>query len=434
MIAAILLAASAAAPPNVVLIVSDDQAWTDYGFMGHPAIETPHLDRLASQSVCFPRGYVPDSLCRPSLVSIVTGLYPHQHGVVGNDPPVPEGMWNGKGPKPYGKPRYVAVRNEYLGHIDRLDTMADLLGAAGYASHQSGKWWEGHFSRGGFTGGMTHGDRTRGGRHGDEGLTIGRKGMAPVFDFIDRQVAAEKPFHVYYAPFLPHSPHNPPERLLAKYRRKNRPETIAKYYAMCEWFDETCGQLLNKLDEAGVADNTVVLYVCDNGWIQRPDSPRFAGRSKRSPNEGGVRTPVMVRAPGVEARFDATPVSSVDLLPTTLAACGLDVPGSLPGVNLLDAEAVRSRGAVCGAIYDHDIRSMTDPVASLRHRWMVKDGWKLILPYAPRLPDEEAELYHLALDPHEAVDLAADRPGRVEELTAALDAWWTPRPAGVAAN
>ena len=74
---------SDAAPPNVVLIISDDQAWTDYGFMGHDVIETPNLDRLARESAVFRRGYVPTALCRPSLASIVTGYYPHQHGIVG---------------------------------------------------------------------------------------------------------------------------------------------------------------------------------------------------------------------------------------------------------------------------------------------------------------------------------------------------------------
>ena len=72
--------------PNVVLIISDDQAWTDYSFMGHPSIETPHLDKLASQSVLFERGYVPTALCRPSLATLATGHYTHRHGVTGNDP------------------------------------------------------------------------------------------------------------------------------------------------------------------------------------------------------------------------------------------------------------------------------------------------------------------------------------------------------------
>ena len=84
-----LLTASARgdALPNVVLILGDDQAWTDFGFMGHETIRTPNLDRLALQGAVFPRSYVPTSLCRPSLATILSGLYPHQHGITGNDPP-----------------------------------------------------------------------------------------------------------------------------------------------------------------------------------------------------------------------------------------------------------------------------------------------------------------------------------------------------------
>ncbi|MBU6179603.1 MAG: sulfatase-like hydrolase/transferase, partial [Verrucomicrobia bacterium] len=73
-------------PPNVVFLISDDHCWTDYGFMGHPQVETPHLDRLAARSALFSRGYVPTALCRPALATFTNGLYAHQHGVIGNDP------------------------------------------------------------------------------------------------------------------------------------------------------------------------------------------------------------------------------------------------------------------------------------------------------------------------------------------------------------
>src|SRR6187401_1845583 len=88
----LLAISTLAAPPNVVMIVSDDHAWTDYGFMSHPHIQTPHLDRLARESLTFRRGYVPSSLCCPSLASLITGRYPHEHRVTSNDPPRPEGM------------------------------------------------------------------------------------------------------------------------------------------------------------------------------------------------------------------------------------------------------------------------------------------------------------------------------------------------------
>ena len=86
---------------------------------------------------------------------------------------------------------------------------------------------------------MTRGFPEPGGRHGDDGLKIGREGLEPIQKFVDMAVDQEKPFFLWYAPFLPHTPHRPPERLLKKYR-DGRPLTVAKYYAMCEWFDETC--------------------------------------------------------------------------------------------------------------------------------------------------------------------------------------------------
>src|SRR5215470_12552650 len=87
-----LVARAETALPNILLIISDDQGWTDFSFMGHPYIHTPNLDRLASESLTFTRGYVPSSVCCPSLASIITGLYPHQHKITSNDPPAPEGL------------------------------------------------------------------------------------------------------------------------------------------------------------------------------------------------------------------------------------------------------------------------------------------------------------------------------------------------------
>ena len=275
--------------------------------MGSEDVRTPHLDALAAESRVFTRGYVPTALCRASLATLITGLYPHEHKLTGNDPP-----------------RGVE-RARMLEHIEAVETVADHLGAAGYRSLQTGKWWEGNCTCGGFTEGMTHGDPSRGGRHGDEGLRIGRDGMAPATDFIDACVEDEAPFFLWYAPLLPHTPHDPPERLLATYRAEDVPLPIARYRAMCTLFDETCGELLGHLRERGVADDTLVLFVVDNGWIQRPNGRGYAPRSKRTPYEGGVRTPIMVRWTGrVAPGRVETPVSSVDVPATILAACGLD--------------------------------------------------------------------------------------------------------------
>ena len=426
-------ATMAAERPNIVLIISDDQAWNDYGFMGHDVIQTPQLDQLAARSAVFRRGYVPTALCRPSLATLVTGLYASQHGITGNDPA-----------KPGATP--LSVRREKLiSKIDQTQTLPRLLGAAGYRSHQSGKWWEGNYSRGGFTDGMTRGFPQPGGRHGDDGLKIGREGMQPVLQFIDDAVEASEPFFVWYAPFLPHTPHNPPDRLLKKYEQKDRPVRLAKYFAMCEWFDETCGQLVDHLDTRKVRDNTLIVYVTDNGWIQRTPQTevtsdwksQFAPRSKQSPNEGGVRTPVMLSWPGMIPPADRPElVSSIDLFPTILAAAGISAPDDRPGINLLPVAqdgAALERDTIFGESFAHDIVDLEDPQATLLYRWVIRDQWKLILCYdgqVSRYPfvHEPAlqgpQVYNLQTDPHEEHNVATNEPQIVNELSGLLTDWW----------
>jgi len=405
-----------AGPPNVVMIIGDDQAWGDFGFMRHPVIQTPNLDRLASQSLVFTRGYVPSSLCRPSLATLATGLYPHQHRITSNDPP------NG-----LPKDESLEERIEQIANIERVPTLPRMLGEKGYLSLQTGKWWEGRFSRGGFTHGMTHGDPKRGGRHGDEGLKIGREGLEPIFTFIDQ--AGDRPFFVWYAPFLPHRPHNPPERLLAKYRDKTESIHVARYWAMCEWFDETCGELLGYLDEKKLAQNTLVVFVTDNGWIQRREAGGYAPKSKRSPYDGGLRTPIMLRWPGRidPARDDRTPVVSVDLAPTILTACGLKPTSAMQGVDLLDGEALARRQAIFGATFTHNAIDVNNPAASLEYRWCVEGQWKLLVPNPANVPEARPELYDVTADPHEEANLAAESPDRVSHLRRLIDAWWPAR-------
>ncbi len=400
-------------PPNIVLIISDDQAWTDYGFMGHESIRTPNLDRLASQSLVFPRGYVPASLCRPSLASIITGMYPHEHGITSNDPPLRD-----------DRAEFLRLRERMVDRIDDLPTLPKLLAANGYVSFQSGKWWEGHPSRGGFAQGMTHGDPARGGRHGDEGLKIGREGLGPVFDFIER--AGDRPFFIWYAPFLPHTPHNPPEALLDPHRGKTDSIHVARYWAMCEWFDQTCGELLDHLDERGLSDDTIVLYVTDNGWIQNVEKGGYAPRSKLSPYDGGLRTPIMVRWPGrVTPGTEDTPVSSIDLAPTILHAAGLAPDARMRGVNLLDIQVVRSRDAIYGATFTHNAVDVDDPSSNVEYRWIITGRWKLIEPGA-NAADGPGGLFDLRSDPFEREDLRAGRPVLAASLRERLAGWWQP--------
>ena len=426
----ILSGSLVAQSPNVVLIISDDQAWSDYGFMGHELVRTPHLDRLAKESVLFRRGYVPTALCRPSLMSLATGQYAHRHGITGNDP----------SPKYAKGEEYQERREQLIAKLDTFDTLPELLGERGFLSHQSGKWWEGNYARGGFTHGMTRGFPQRGGRHGDDGLTIGRQGMAPIDEFVKLAKDQGKPFFLWYAPFLPHTPHNPPERFLARYRDRVESLHVARYYAMCEWFDESCGQLLAIIDRHGFRENTVIVYVTDNGWIQNPDRRGYGPRSKQTPYEGGVRTPIMFRWPGKLRPADRPDlVSSIDLMPTILAATGARVPENLPGLNLLshmETGSALPRERLFGEGFSHDIADLDRPEASLLYRWTIEGRWKLLLTYDGEVNRYQSthprtvkapQLFDLIKDPWERRNLAFEHPDRVYRMAEYIAAWYPVR-------
>jgi arylsulfatase A-like enzyme len=411
--------------PNVVLVIADDMGFGDYGFMGHRQIRTPSLDRLARESVTFRRGYVTSSLCSPSLASILTGRYPHQHKITSNDPPLPRGVTAAAAA---GDPAFLASRREMISYFDQMPTLPRTLAARRYVSFQAGKWWGGSFERGGFTHGMTHGDPARGGRHGDLGLAIGRQVMQPVFEFIEMAQARAGPFFLWFAPMMPHSPHSPPERLLAKYREKAGSLEIARYWGMCEWFDETCGQLLDFIERRKLAQDTLVIFLADNGWIQDPAADRFAPRSKQSPYDGGLRTPILVRWPGKAApRTCDVPVSAIDIAATIRKSAGLGANAGTDGVNLLDAQAVAARPAIFGEIFTHNAVDIRDPSSSLRFRWVVAGDWKLIVPDRRNEPAAVVELFDLAHDPGENRNLARERPEKVHDLSIRLDSWWSGR-------
>ena len=438
---------SAADKPNIVFIISDDHAWTDYGFMGHKQIETPNLDKLASRSALFSRGYVPTALCRPALASFANGMYAHQHRVTGNDPsPLPsneatpkaKGKAKGKGKGPES-PAYAALREKLIGNFYQHPAIPKLLADQGYLSHQSGKWWEGEPKRAGFTHAMTRGFPNPGGRHGDDGLKIGREGMEPVFEFIDHATAEKKPFFLWYAPFMPHTPHTPPDRLFQKYKAKGiESDHVARYYAMVEWFDETCGQLMDRVEQKGLTQNTLFVYVADNGWIQDPNSQGYAPRSKQSANEGGTRQPIMFSWPGViqPGNRGEQLCSSIDIVPTALAAAGAQAPEKLPGLNLLPilkSGEPTARKECFGETFAHDVANIDKPEDTLLYRWVVDGKWKLLLTYDGKLDryasshprtEKRPQLFDLLADPHEDNNLASKNPEIVQRLADKLQAWW----------
>lgn len=443
-------------PPNVVMIISDDQTYTDFGFMGNRRVHTPHLDRLARSSARYTQGYVPSSVCRPSLATLLTGLYPHQHGVHFNHPP-PGFAQLTRSPQ-IDKPAFDAFRARGAALIAQLPTLPRLLARNGYRSLQTGKYWEGHWRNAGFTTGMTtaepsggkYGDKQLAGGdvvahgNGDHGLTIGRETMQPIEDFLD--ASGNDPFFIWYAPFLPHTPHDSPPRFYELYDSADDvAEHELPYFAAIAQFDETVGQLVQSIEQRGLAQQTLFVFVVDNGW--QPDADRFVAardewdhtkRSKRAPFDFGLRTPILLRWDGhTKAATHTAPVSSVDLVPTICAAAGIDCADlALPGENLWPsatghAELAADR-AVFGEIYPGDASVLGDPAEDLAYRWVRKGRHKLIIPHnhggKPAWNGYLASpaLYDVVSDPGESRNLIdePDMAGKVAELRAALDRWW----------
>jgi uncharacterized sulfatase len=478
----------ASSRPNVIFILGDDQAWWDYSFMRqggaeadaialapsiYPVANTPAIDRLANEGLAFVQGYGPVSLCRPSLMAMATGTYPHQHRVTGND-------FVGAGSTSIND-SYMESRVTIMQSLPRI-----LAKRLGYVSFQTGKWWEGDYANGGFTFGDTRNSTSSSmrpsqwaptsipgyapARHGDWGLMIGRvdyvngvqnpilpkldpvvgpqvpgavpyaNTVTPVTDFIDAQVAANQPFLVWYAPFLPHTPHDPPAGLLAKYddlitEPNETGNYFAKYYANIERLDGGVGAILDHLDSKGITGNTIVVFIGDNGWINNTNASSYAPKSKQSPYDGGVRTPILVYWPdkikpggAIQPQVIKTPASTIDLVPTVLSALGLEASPEVRGINLLDPVAVAARDALFGEIYQHNVENVDNPVQTLKWRWVRRDGWKLIL---PQPGFGSVELYHLynqatgaPVDPFETNNLAATETARVGDLSAAITQWY----------
>lgn len=407
-----------AAQPNVVFLLSDDQGWADYGFMGHPHLQTPNIDRLAKAGLLYERGYVTAPLCRPSLASLATGLYPHQTGIRGNDPVLPKGLSRLAAKN---NPAWVTLRNQMTAPMAGHPSFIKTLKENGYATLQTGKWWEGNPLDHGFTDAMTHGDPRRGGRHGDAGLKIGRETMKPIHDFVDKASANSQPFFIWYGVFLPHSPHNAPDRLFNKYKDIAPDEPTARYWANIEWLDEGCGQIVDYLKEKKLYENTIFVYTCDNGWVQDPNRKNKFIRSKREPVEAGIRTPIFITQEGsIEPQRDTeTLTSNIDIGPTILRACGISPPSNMKGLDLRNTASLKERDRVFVDVYEHDsdLDQLADMESCVVAR-VVIDGWDKLI-----ARPSGNELYDLRTDNDDRQDLSGGQPAKVAELSGVIEQW-----------
>ena len=254
-----------AAPPNIVMIISDDHAWTDYSFVGHQQIQTPHLDRLARRE--------PDVHARLRAIEPVLpepGVDHHR--------PVPASTQDDEqrsaasARKSHGgdfdnAADFRAGREIMTRHLEAVPTLPRLLARSGYVSLQTGKWWQGDFSRGGFTHGMTKGDR-----HGDEGSTsAARRCSRSTISSLPRAATSKAVLRLVRPDDA--APTAQPAGAIARRSTKKTPHrcTSPEYWAMVEWFDETSATCSSTSTSRDCAENTIVVYVTDNGWITDPD-------------------------------------------------------------------------------------------------------------------------------------------------------------------
>ena len=349
-----LAAQAALARPNVIFIFADDLGWGDLGCYGNDRIKTPSLDRLADQGTLFTQFYVDGSVCSPSRTAMMTGQYPARNRVHGH---------------------FAAhEQNRRRDMPDWLDpnvaTVTQLLDQAGYATAHFGKW---HLGNG--PGAPAPGEygiddhrtvNTNGPGWKDEKDQYFRARSSRLFvdeaiRFIERH--KDEPFYVNVWSLVPHATLNPTKEQLAPYMRFGPvgvPHIGAApiFYASVTDLDTQVGRLMAKLDELGLANNTLVVFSSDNGpediHIRNANhsamgSPGpFRGR-KRSLYEGGVRMPFIVRWPGhvPAGRIDdESVVAGVDFLPTICKLAGVAVPAG----HKLDGVPGRSCGSGVSAL------------------------------------------------------------------------------------
>jgi arylsulfatase A-like enzyme len=400
-----LHAGEKARKPNIVIILSDDQGWGDFSINGNKNLKTPNLDEIARRGAMFDRFYV-QPVCSPTRAEMLTGRYHPRGGVRG-----------------------VSTGLERL-NVGEF-TIAQLLRAIGYRTGMIGKWhngsqWPYHPNARGFEDyyGFTSGHW---GEYFDpplehNGKPVRGKGYIAdhftdkAIEFIDKHKA--EPFLLYVAYNTPHSPFCVPDEDWDRF--KNRPieqrgvdgdkEDLAVtrcVLAMCENLDRNVGRILRRLEELNLADDTIVIFFCDNG----PNSVRWNGGMrgrKGSTDEGGVRSPCFVRWPGKIAPGTVIPqiAGAIDLMPTV---AGL-TKAPLPKDKMLDGRDLSP--LLLGKKVDWPERMIFSSV-----------GGKVSVRTQQHRLDAAGQLYDMQADPGQTKDVSRANPEITRKLQQAIADW-----------
>ena len=411
----LLTSTAIAQPPNFVVIMADDLGYGDIStFDGW--IETPNLERMASEGMKLTNFYASGPVCSPTRAGLLTGRYQQRAGIPGVI--------------------YAALdRNRHHGLQVSEFTFAEALREAGYATGAFGKWHLGYERR---YNPMHHGfDEFRGYVSGnvdyfshvdgaafydwwDGDELVNEHGYVThlitqhAVDFIERN--HERPFVLYIPHEAPHYPFQGPDdepfRLVGKRVAEDRDTLQVKraYREMVEELDKGVGAVLDALAENGIDENTIVLFFSDNGALGFGSNGPLRG-FKGSVWEGGIRVPAIARWPGqIEpSSVSEAPAMTIDVMPTLLSLAGADVPEGheFDGVDLSGLLLERATLPTRSLFWDY-----------LNQSALREASWKLVLN-----DDDPPVLFNLLEDPGETTDLSAAHPERVRAMRASIESW-----------
>jgi arylsulfatase A-like enzyme len=452
--------------PNIILILADDLGWADLTCYGSTFYETPNLDKLSSRGIRFNHAYATSPVCSPTRASILTGKYPNRTGVTDW---IRGRQENGKA-KPYEK--LIAKPTAYQLALDE-NTIAEYAVANGYKTFFAGKWHlgeeekygpeyqgfqinKGGWSKGGPTGKVN--DSTGGFftpytnpklSDGPQGEYLTDRLTHECLDFLEKN--SQNQFFLMYSLYAVHNPMQAPQALVKKYERKHKQLNIQPdnrfvkdedwmkyetgwrrrlvqdnpiYAAMIENMDTNIGRIMDKMEQLGIDDNTMILFTSDNGGLSTAEGSPTANGSLRNGKgwlyEGGIRVPLIIYWKGkiLGGSISDMPVTIADVYPTIAKAIDKNYAKNenVDGediLKLLNATPKSSERALFWH-YPHYSNQGGKPGSAIR-----KGNLKLIYNYE----DQSVELYDVVKDVSEKNNLAATQPKLAKQMQTELMQW-----------